>query len=243
MYMDASSLKSKASGRRSSSEGVNSGWKCNYCNKTFSREKSFLTHECNGKKRFEQMKTPIGQAAYASYNQWMKSKRHSEQSVNTFTTSRYYATFIRFSEYCIKLSIDANSFIKFIAQKHNDLLPTLWMNSSVYALYLKHYDDLNDPWDQVIESQNFVEKKAEILECEPDLTFQVMGFRQVLEAVRLKKISPWFLFTSKIGLKFLHSLEKDDYKIIEGVINYEAWSQRFHDNEKLVLELQAILNP
>jgi len=241
--MDASSIKARASNRRSNVQSTS--WKCNYCNKSFIQERSFMQHQCKGKQRVEVMKTPIGQSAFASYGLWMKARRYTVQNITTFMSSQFFTSFIKFAEYCDKLSIDASAFVTCMKMRHPDILkaPSLWCSSPVYSLYLAYYDDLHDPWEQVIQSQSFIERKAEVLECKPSEVLYRIGFQEVLQAFRLKKLSPWYLYTSRPSADFLRSLDNDDYELFKQVINYDAWYERFSANRDLVTEITEILNP
>jgi hypothetical protein len=237
--MDPSSLKSRASNRRTSASSV-IGWKCDYCRKTFVHEKSFMKHICNGKRRLEQIQSPIGQAAYANYSTWMKLQRHTVPPIDTFMTSKQYSSFIKFTEYCKLLNIDAENFITLIVKNASDITPILWCRNNVYSLYLQFYDQTHDPYLQVADSIEYLAKHAEREGCQLNEVLFVLGFQVVLEAFRLKKLSPWFLFTSSIGIKFLQSLEIDEYKLIESVINAAVWGERFSQNPELVEELQHL---
>lgn len=238
--MDVSSLKNKAAHRRQVASSP--GWKCTYCNKIFVRETMFLQHKCKGKRRLDLLKTPVGQSALASYQQWLKSKRHSIQNPDTFMNSRFFVSFVKFAEYCIKVNMDANLFIEFITKCHPDIGPTLWCSNPVYGLFLKYYDNQHSPWEQVADSLAFIEKQAEILECPKNEVFQSLGFSKILEAVRLKKLSPWFIYTYDAGLSFLRSLDHVDYSLFEEIINTSVWTTRFSENRILLTEMEKIVN-
>lgn len=236
--MDPSSLKLRAAGRRSTATPT-VGWKCDYCRKQFVLEKAFMQHNCNGKRRLEQIQSPIGQAAYASYSTWMKQQKRTVPNIDTFMTSRQYVAFIKFAEYCKRLSIDADNFIKVILTNAPDIKPNLWCRDNVYSLYLRFYDQSHDPFDQVADSIEFINKHAEREGCFPAQVLETLGFPIILEAIKLKKLSPWFIFTSSVGLHFLRSLAADDYRLVESAINAAVWGDRFSENEALVAELQA----
>lgn len=244
--MDANALKNKASNRRAGSGSVQTvGWKCNYCGRTYVRERAFMEHICKGKRRLEQLKTPIGQSAFACYNDWMKLRRFSAQKPDTFMNSQFYVQFIKFAEYCIKMNIDPKVFMKLMHSKHPDIGPALWCSSPIYSLYLKYYDTLHDPFAQFQESIEYLEKQSTLLNCPVNEVLHQLGFQHVLEAFRLKKLSPWFLYTTKIGIDFLNKVrdkDKDDYALFESIINAEVWIQRFRDNRDIVIEMQKLSN-
>jgi|688.fasta_scaffold03827_3 hypothetical protein len=244
--MDANALKNKAANRRAASSANSTpklaGWKCNYCGHVYAREKSFLSHVCKGKRRLETMKTVIGQSAFASYNMWMKLRRHSVQSPDTFMSSRFFINFVKFAELCSKIELDANQFLTFIVKNHPDIGPALFCSDAVYALWLKNYDAQLDPWEQLAQSQEYLERLAETLECPFTEVLSRLGFPTVLEAFRKKKLSPWFLYVSNIGREFLNNIDKDDYSLFEQVINHAVWAERFAQNRELLAEMDKVIN-
>lgn len=248
IIMDANALKNKAANRRATSSNATprlAGWKCTYCGHIFVREKSFLGHVCKGKRRLDTMKTPIGQSAFACYNDWMKLRRFSTQSPDTFMSSKYFISFVKFAELCVKIELDPKVFIAFIVKHHPDIGPPLWCNDAVYALWLKHYDVKHDPWEQLVQSQEYLERQAELLGCDFSEVLSRLGFPVVLEAFRKKKLSPWFLYVSNHGRKFLHNLlatNPDDYHLFEQVINAATWAQRFTENRELISEMETVIN-
>ena len=237
--IDPEILKHKTANRRAKNATIE--WKCAYCKKSFVFEKSFLKHKCKWKYRMDEVKTPLGQSAYASYGQWLSSKKNSKQSIDTFIASSQYTSFIKFASYCQRLNIDANHFISFIVQKHPDITPVHWTNSTIYTNYLKFLDAQVDPWTQVAETREFLERKAEAVECSVDDIFRVLSFNEIVHSIRLKKISPWYLYHSIHGVEFLRSLDDEQLNVLSTVINAEAWANIFSENESITKELFLIL--
>lgn len=239
LTMDPESLKSRASSRRTTTKAT--GWKCHYCNKSYVLEKPFLEHKCKGLVRLDEVKSPEGQTAYACYSEWMRLNRRSVPTIDKFMTSRMYVYFIKFANYAKRLNFNPIEFIKIIVTNYPDVDPHIWCKSNVYSLYLKAYDTKHDPLEQVATSIEFVTRSAEIYECAQRDVLHTLGVNRTVEAIRLKKLSPWFLYTSAMGISFMRSLEIDDLKLIEKIIDSTAWTQRFRENKTTVEVIREFL--
>ena len=153
--------------------------------------------------------------------------------------STKFMTFFKFAAYCHRMNLPMETFIDIIMKQAGDIPPTLWCNPHVYSLYLRLYDSSHNPFDQVADSIEFIHKHAEREGCDPKDVFSVLGFNTILEFFRQRKLSPWFLYNSESSLKFLKSLDDDDYLLFEKTINSEAWAERFSENEEVNKELRV----
>ena len=234
--MDVASLKAQASTRRTSTIST-FGWRCQYCKKTFQNEKVFLKHICKEKQRLEELKTPNGQAAYSYYCIWLKFQKFSVPPIDTFSTSRQYRAFINFAKYSIRLNLQPDAFIKLMIK--NDIEPVLWCRDAVYSLYLEQYDRIIHPLEQAVNSIDHLQKIANKEDISLAECLYKLGFKHVLEQIRLRKISPWLLFNSNVCTTFFRSLDPDDITILEGVINTNAWSERIAKHREDCKLIQA----
>jgi hypothetical protein len=225
--LDATSLREKSKSRRISVSIEKSGWHCEFCEKTFVYEKSYLSHLCKQKIRNSEVQTVLGQAAFANYNVWMKARRFSEQSIGTFIKSKNYAAFIRFTEYAFKVKLNAPEFIRFIVSQHSDMMPSIWKNSELFSNYLIYRECKLNPFEQTCSSIEFITKICEKKEIDFKDYFIKVSFNEILNDVQLKKISPWFIFTSNMGNSFLNSLDRHDKRLFEKTIDRNAWYEIF----------------
>ena len=65
-------------------------FRCSFCNATFVTEDRYIKHNCKHMKRAEEMKSPIGQAAWAFYQAWMKAYHRMVPNIDSFTKSKFY---------------------------------------------------------------------------------------------------------------------------------------------------------
>lgn len=218
---------------------IEEGWKCQYCNKTYTHEKSFMKHKCPKKEKLEELKTPIGQAAYINYSDWMKHKKRSVPPIETFSNSIKYRAFIKFTTYAINLNITASVFVKLMANL--DIDPVLWCIDATYSEYLNHYDKFHDPGEQVVNSLEFLKVLAEKENAEFVNIFNHMGFRRFLEFVRLRKISPWLIFNCDSCSDFMSSLDQEDLCLLSDIVRGSVWGDKLGDNREDCLLLQELI--
>jgi hypothetical protein len=241
--LDAAELSAGASHRRvrlTTEAEYSPEWKCQYCGKVLANETYYMKHSCREKQRAEELATPIGQAAYMFYCDWMKAYKRKAPSADTFATSRYYATFVEFAKHVKKLNIgNPSKFVEIMCQK--DLSPMLWRRDQCYSMYLEWMDKSQDPLEQVKVS---IETLIDIAEREEVKIFSDifihMGVRQISEQIRLRKLSPWFLFCSRKFSEYLKSLSKEESLELSAIINPAYWTTKLQENKNLVKEIMAI---
>jgi hypothetical protein len=65
---------------------------------------------------------------------------------------------------------------------------------------------------------------------------------RVCYAITTGKISPWMLFQSDSGVKFLDNLNSDHVKLIIDYINPEQWALKFKREKELTAQIKDVLN-
>lgn len=219
--------------------GKTSNWFCHYCSRRFGNETTFMKHNCEPRRRAQELMSPLGQSAYGLYREWMRQKKYSQPSSAAFLESKYYRAFINFAQ----LVIDANiakpeKYIQIMVE--GEILPVLWCRDSAYALYLDWADKVSDPLDQVQDTINYLmdicEREGWALgEC-----FVKMGAQQVLSLIRQRRLTPWLLFCSQSFGKFLKTLDAPQLKAFNHVVNAAYWAQRFQTEKSTVENVKLI---
>ncbi len=72
-------------------------YECQFCGTKFQSESRYLKHRCKQMIRDEEFRTPVGQAAWLYYQQWMKAYRRQAPKASSFLHSKYYNSFVRFA--------------------------------------------------------------------------------------------------------------------------------------------------
>jgi len=217
-----------------------SKWHCSFCNKRFAGETAFMRHFCEPRRRSEELKSPLGQAAYGYYREWMKLKRFSQPGAAAFMESKFYRQFINFAQ----LVIDANisrpeKFIELMVEA--DVNPSLWCREQCYAIYLEWTDKLSDPLDQVQESINYLLDLGEKEGVELTEIFSHLGPQRVLSLVRQRRLTPWLLFCSPSFGKLLKTLDHSQLTVFNNIVQASYWGTRFQKEKATINSIKLIV--
>lgn len=215
-------------------------FKCNYCSKKFVSETIFMRHFCEARRRAEEMVKPIGQSAFMLYNDWMKIRKFGAQSAPAFMSSKFYKAFINFAELIKKTNLPSPvQYIKVMVD--NDMPPNMWCRDTSYAMYLNWIDAASDPVDQVSESIQYLIKICEEESVQLTDIFEHLGTQRILQLIRQRRLTPWFLFASKRFTSVLKSLSPEERSVFSGVINASVWSEKFQKSHTKVKEINLIV--
>jgi hypothetical protein len=220
--------------------GKQSNWFCTDCNKRFGGERGFLNHHCEPRRRKEELASPLGQAAYGYYSDWMRLRKFSVPNADAFKESKFYRMFIRFAQ----LVIDANvsrpdKYIQLMVD--GEITPALWCADGAYTLYIKWLDLLHDPLEHVSDSINYLFDLCEKEEVLLPNIFTHLGTQRVLSLVRQRRLSPWFLFCSAQFARILKSLDTEQLKAFNSVVNAQYWGDRFTQEKNTVAEIKKLV--
>jgi hypothetical protein len=104
-----------------------------------------------------------------------------------------------------------------------------WCKDSIYTEYLLDYlrvENVNDALARAIEfSMDWAEKSGHpAQDCLRYGNSNTMAY-----AVTTGRISPWVLYNSESGLKFLNELDATQVAMIWPYVDSEIWSKKFSD--------------
>jgi hypothetical protein len=194
--------------------------------------------------RSEALRTPIGQAAWSFYKDWMRMQKRRVANDMSFVKSRFYTTFIRFAEFVWKTEMPKpDLFIRLMVERK--FPPTMWLLDDVYIEYIKHLDQTADPKEVVGITVDTLFSKAEELQCDIGMVFDCINPSEVIELVKERKLSPWFLLNSRRFGEFLFKLnskDKNQYIILEQLIPTKSWTSRFKRDPQLCREIKRYVD-
>lgn len=214
-------------------------FECKFCAKIFVRETSFMNHKCPEMKRAEDIRTPMGIAAYGVYSLWMASANRKVPSIETFSTSRYFNTMVKFVEWSRKLKLPSvENFIKLMVTRN--MSPMLWCRDECYSLYLEWIDRTSDPLDQAAVTIDTLYKISEAAETTVGGVFAFLNYREVMQLIRQRLLSPWLLLCSKEFKTFLTALGASEKDELLNLIGYSYWAEKFEANPKVVEQMKLL---
>lgn len=206
-------------------------FECMTCHKHYVKEKAFLEHKCPIKAKTEQLRSPLGQAAYMFYAKWMHASKRSIPEQSTFLNSKFYESFIRFAKFNKALQLPSvDLYIKVMQQKN--ITPELWTDDRAYGIYLEHMEFHIDPKLSIIMTSETLAKFSKEYECEISDVFERVSKNEIIQSIRERKLSPWILLRSTKFMKFVGSCSPEQLTIIETLIDSSFWKKKFKADPK-----------
>lgn len=216
-------------------------FECNHCGKKFVSENNYKNHSCEEKERFEYCtKTIDGRRAFIYYKHWQAIKgRQSE--LTTFISSRYYNSFVTLVEFIEQKMVPSpKKYIEYCEGK--TLLPTMWKRGDVYLSYMKVYDKLVDPLEQVSSSIALIKKLASHIDCKPNEVFIYLYGGEVLKLLTTRQLSPYFCQFSNTFKVFLKTLDQNEKINIMATYDQTEVFTTVNNNLELRTNIQNIIS-
>jgi hypothetical protein len=206
-------------------------YECTWCKKNYTREKAFMEHKCPVRARMEQLRSPLGQAAYMFYAKWMHASKRAIPEQATFMTSKFYESFIRFAKFNKALQLPSTElYVQVMMQK--DIPPNLWTDDRAYSIYLEHMEYHIDPKLSIIMTSESLAKLCKEYECEISDVFARVNKNDVIQLIRERKLSPWILLRSPRFHEFLGDCSREQLAMIETLIDAPFWKKKFKADPK-----------
>ena len=203
-------------------------FQCEYCKKQFARETSIEVHMCEPKRRRlnkTERGVELGFQAYIRFYETMqgsaKLKTHDD-----FCESAYYKAFVKFGRYCVSTkTINPKQFMEWLL-KHQKKIDR-WASDQLYTEYLLDYlkvENVSDALSRAIEySIDWSEKQsAPAHDC-----LRYGNSNALCYAIVTGRISPWVLYNSESGAKFLGELSTEQVAMIWPYIDSDLWQKKF----------------
>jgi len=214
---------------------------CHFCHKRFQHENRFIKHKCKAMIREERLRTPIGQAAWRYYQDWMKFQRKRVPNDKTFLKSRYFESFNRFAELVRKLNLPKpDTFIKLMIDK--DFPPTMWTSERPYSMYMEHLDRVASPHDHAQITVDTLLRLSDILDCKTENIFAELNPNEIIELIKERKLSPWILLHSAKFMMFFRDRTSTEQKIVlETLMRPKYWGTQFQKKPEFVKMMKEIV--
>jgi len=216
-------------------------YECNFCLRKFVREGAFIKHHCKQMIRDEEFRTNIGQSAWVHYQSWMRAHHRIVPAPSAFLHSKYFLAFIRFAKLVKRTGLpEPQRFIWLM--KENQIPPTMWADDAVYSMYLEFIDRRGDPLQQANITINTLFDVADAAECDVSAVFDILTPNDVIQLLRTRRMSPWFLLLSSKFMKFYVDGVKSEEKIImETIIRPTYWIEKFKKNTNKVAKIKEFV--
>lgn len=203
---------------------------CEYCKKSFVRESSIEVHMCEPKRRRinkDEAGVRIGFQAYIKFYEMMQGTAKLK-TYDDFCESSYYLAFVKFGRYCVSSKvISPGRFMDWLLKNQKKI--DRWCSDNLYTEYLIWYlaiEAVDDALARAIEySIDWSEKTGNpSQDC-----VRYGNTNAICYAITTGRLSPWVIYSSESGQKFLSEASSDQIAMVWPYINSDVWHKKFTD--------------
>ena len=215
---------------------------CEFCKREFLRESTIMKHMCETKDRYLNKDKQGNRIGFQAWVQFYKKNTASkkQKTYEEFIKSAYYIAFVKFGNYCVNVNvINVSRFVDWLLK--NQIKIDNWCSDTTYTKYLIEYLRIEDAFDAIHRSVETSIEWAEKDNIQPRYYLSYGNSNRICQLITTGKISPWMLYGSESGIKFLETLKPDQLKMVNDYINPEQWALKFHKNEELKRQIADTL--
>ena len=199
-------------------------YKCNYCDKEFTKEKTLSVHVCEQKRRHMSKTEKHVQLGLLAYNRFyeISQKNSAKKTFDDFASSPYYNAFVKFGSFLSNTApIFPERFIDFVIKSGVKL--DHWCRDELYDTYVSELIKI-EPADGAIQRtiQTMMDW-ADDKEASWNHYFSYANLNRITHDIKEGKISPWVLLNCKAGKEMLQKMNDEQLEIVSPVIDPQLW--------------------
>jgi hypothetical protein len=209
---------------------TDTGFQCQYCDRSFRREASLAVHVCEAKRRYQErdeVGVQLGLQAYLRFYEITQGSAKLKTFAD-FAQSPYYRAFVKFGRHCVAIrAVNTARFIDWVVRQNKKI--DHWCKDSVYTEYLVEHvrsEAATDALERALETAiHWAEQTGN-----PDRDYLRYGNDNVIcHAVTTGRVTAWVLYNSDSGTEFLSRINTQQVAMIWPWIDADFWQRRFRD--------------
>jgi hypothetical protein len=215
---------------------------CGYCKKTFKRAESLVVHMCEPKRRRSERTERGVELGFQSYLRFYEIAQGSARlkTFDDFADSPYYRAFVKFGRYCVATrAINPRQFTEWLLKNNKKI--DRWASDKVYTEYLLDYLKVEAVDDALARSVEYSIDWSEKNSAPAHDCLRYGSTNVLCYAITTGRVSPWVIYNSESGQKFLSELNTEQVAMIWPYIDSDVWQKRFADRPEDVEYAKQIL--
>ncbi len=216
---------------------------CEFCNREFLRKSTVVKHLCENKQRWLNKDLQGNRLGFQSWLQFYKKNTAGKKNktYEEFIRSAYYTAFVKFGTYCVNVNvINVSRYADWLLK--NQISIDTWTKDTNYTKFLIEYLRVEDPLDAITRSIHTSIDLSQIEHIQSKDYLRYGSVNKICYEITKGKISPWILYQSDSGLKFLDTLNEAHIAMIIDYINPELWKIKFNREPENVKQVKELLN-
>jgi hypothetical protein len=217
---------------------------CQYCQRSFTKEKTLASHTCEPKRRAQQEKEVGVQIGFQAYLKFYELTQGStaNKTYKDFAKSAYYTAFVKYGRHMVAVrALDAASYTVWLLKNNKKL--DYWCSDKFYTEWLIQYLRRENSSDALVRAVETMQEYADATEGMVGLNdyFRFGNPNRICHHISSGRISPWALYNCETGRKFLERLPGDLLEMIYPYIDPEYWNKHIHDLPEETTWAQQVL--
>lgn len=218
-------------------------YSCEFCKREFVKERTLVSHLCEYKQRWLSKDNQGNRIGFQTFLQFFKKHSASKKlkTYEEFIKSPYYMAFVKFGNYVTEINcISVPRYCDWLLKENIKL--DNWCQDTNYNRFLIDHLKIEDPFDAIHRSVEFCIELAQNDNIQTNDVLRYSNPNRICYAITTGKISPWMLYCSDSGTKFLETLNPDHVTMIIDYINPEQWALKFHREPELTKQVKDLLD-
>lgn len=212
-------------------------FECQYCNATFTQEKTLAVHMCERKRRHFARNDRATVAGFQTYNRFYQLTQNSKdnKTFDDFAKSSYYNAFVKFGSFLSNVNpLYPDKFIDYVVKSGVKL--DHWCREELYEKYVINLIHTESVETALERSIKYMEDWANENNSLWNHYFLYVSSNRASYDIKDGKISPWLVLNSKSGKKMLANFRDDQLSSISNIIDPTIWVKKFK-TQKFDLDL------
>jgi hypothetical protein len=206
---------------------------CDYCNKSFARQKTIDVHMCEPKRRWGQKDNKVHVLAFEIFRRFyeMNFSNQKPKQFTDFTQSQYYRAFIKTAEFITaNTPVEIGAFIDWLCT--SKIRIDSWPKQSTVDTYIKQLIRTEAVPQALNRTIIAMGEWAGEEDARIEDFFKYVNLNRVTQMIANGRISPWVLLNSETGKDMLTIMHDDQIKMIYEMIDPEWWKRTFKKRDE-----------
>jgi hypothetical protein len=203
-------------------------YKCEFCQKTFAKEKTLFVHICEQKRRYLSKNEKHVQAGLLTYQRFYEitQKASKLKTFEDFATSPYYTAFVKFGSFIVNTSpIYPERFIDYVIKSGIKL--DHWCRDSLYEQYIIELIKIEPADGAVQRTIKTMMDWGDNNQSPWEHYFAYVNLNRAAHDIKEGLISPWIVLNTRAGKDMLKRMNDEHLEIISSIIDPQFWIRRF----------------